>query len=125
MQAAHVCFCALISASPVWGEVAREGSPISKVIQLLSSLEAKIIKEGTASAKTYDEFAEWCEDHSKDLGFQIKTLASEKEGLEADIANYKADIAALNAKIEDLTAEINADEKDLAAASEIRKKEHA
>merc|ERR1719261_216408 len=101
-------------APAVWASMAGEASPVSKVIELLSSLEAKIIKEGTASAKTYDEFAEWCEDRSKELGFEIKTLTSEKEGLEADIANYKADIAALNAKIEDLTAEINADEKDLA-----------
>jgi len=126
MQATIItCVLALTSAPTVLGAIAKEASPISKVIELLSSLEAKIMKEGAASQKTYDEFAEWCEDRSKELSFEIKTLESEKEGLEADIANDKAEIAALHAKIEEVTAEIHADEKDLAAASDVREKEKA
>jgi len=120
------CALALLSSvPPAEGSAAYEASPIGKVIELLSALEAKIIKEGTASQKTYDEFAEWCEDRSKELGFEIKTLTSEKEELEATIANSKAAIQELTAKIEDLTGEIAEDEKELDAATKVREKEKA
>merc|ERR1711967_218199 len=36
-------------------------------------LQAKIIGEGEEAQKVYEEFAEWCEDSSEDLGFDIKT----------------------------------------------------
>ena len=42
-------------------------------------LEAKIIKEGEGAQKVYDEFAEFCDDRSKDLGFEIKTGKKNKE----------------------------------------------
>merc|ERR1719456_1208475 len=102
---AHFFACALVLLSSMpaaQGNTAHEASPIGKVIELLTALEAKIIKEGTASQKTYDEFAEWCEDRAKELGFEIKTLEGEKEELEATIENSKATIADLTAKIEDL-----------------------
>merc|ERR1719247_1844130 len=90
MQAALLCVLVLTSVPSAWGATAEEASPISKVIELLSSLEAKIMKEGAASQKTYDEFAEWCEDRSKELGFEIKTLESEKEGLEALLLTFES-----------------------------------
>ena len=46
---------------------AGEVSPIGKVIQMLGDLETKIISEGTAAQKIYDEFSEMCEDRSKEL----------------------------------------------------------
>merc|ERR1719454_15916 len=119
------CFLLLSSAPASRVSATNEASPISKVIELLSALEAKIIKEGTASQKTYDEFAEWCEDRAKELGFEIKTLKSEKEELEATVENSKATIADLTAKIEDPTGEIAENEKDLKAATDIREKEKA
>merc|ERR1719197_2120548 len=110
-------------AATAQGSAVKEESAIGKVIELISSLEAKIIKEGTVSQKTYDEFAEWCEDRSKEFGFEIKTLTSEKEELEATVANSKAKIEELTTKIADLTGEVAEDEKDLNAATEIRGKE--
>merc|ERR1719281_158926 len=98
--------CVFLSAPSV-----QAANPIQKVIQMLSDLQAKIIKEGQEAAKVYDEFAEWCEDRSKDLMFEIKT--------------GKGEVAALKAEIEELAAGIAVDEKDLAAAREIRAKEAA
>ena len=43
--------------------------------------------------KTYDEFAEWCEDRSKDLQFEIKTGKGNKADLEATIQKETANIA--------------------------------
>merc|ERR1719217_1938048 len=75
--------------------------PIEKVLQMISDLESKIIGEGNDAQKVYDEFAEFCEDRSKEVGFEIKTGKAQKKDLEAAIA----------------------DEADIKAATEIRAKE--
>merc|ERR1719476_345527 len=102
---------------------ATDVTPVSKVVSLLSDLQAKILSEGKEAQKTYSEFAEWCEERSKDLGFEIKTGNAEAEELSATIAKETATSGSLNAKIEELAAEIATDEADLKAATWIRNKE--
>merc|ERR1719316_27124 len=99
-------------------------NPIEKVIEMIGDLEQKVIKEGEAAQKTYDEFAEWCEDQSKDLGFEIKTAKTEIEDLQATIEKASADIAAEEEKIGQYSSEISRDEADLKAATAIREKEN-
>merc|ERR1719343_1782728 len=62
---------------------AEQGSPIDKIITMIGDLESKIIKEGEDAHKVYAEFAEWCEDTSKDTMFEIKTGKQ-------DVADFKA-----------------------------------
>merc|ERR1719163_734059 len=100
-------------------------NPIAKVVQMISDLEAKVIGEGEQSHKIYAEFAEWCEDRSKEVGFEIKTGKAEVADLTATIDQQSALIGSLNAKIEELSASIATDEADLKAATEIRAKEAA
>jgi len=109
----------------VAGVSANEVNPIEKVIQMMSDLEAKIIGEGKEAQKTYDEFAEWCEDRSKDLQFEIKTGKGNKADLEASIQKESANIDALTAKIDDLSSDIAEDEAELKKATGIREKEAA
>merc|ERR1719183_2412228 len=97
-----------------------EASSMSKVFQMLADLESKILKEGEAAQKTYDEFSEWCEDRSKNVGFEIKTGKAEIAELKATIEKETADIEALSAKIEELASSIATDEADLKAATKIR-----
>merc|ERR1719379_2912515 len=103
---------------------AAEVTPIEKVTQLLTDLQHKILDEGKQAQKTYEDFAEFCEERSKDLGFEIKTGKAEAADLDATISKETAAIGAFNAKIEELTAAIATDEADLKAATEIRKKEN-
>jgi len=95
-------------------------NPIQKVIQLISGLQTKIIREGGAAQKVYAEFTEWCEDRSQEMRFEIKTAKAEKEQLEATIEKAGAKADALSARIEALTARISTDEADLKAAAAIR-----
>jgi len=104
---------------------ASQDSPVSKVMSMLADLQAKIIKEGEAAQKTYDEFSEWCEDRSKNTGFEIKTGKSEIADLSATIQKETATISALSTKVEELSGSIAADEADLAAATKIRNEEAA
>jgi chromosome segregation ATPase len=107
----------------IHGTSANEVNPIEKVIQMMSDLEGKIIGEGKDAQKTYDEFAEWCEDRSKELGFEIKTGKSEVADLTATIQDETAKIDAATSKIDDLSGDIASDEADLKAATKIREKE--
>ena len=50
--------------------------------------------------KTYDEFAKWCEDASKDLQFAIKTGKGNMADLEATIQKESASSDASKAKID-------------------------
>merc|ERR1719230_2500446 len=87
---------------------------------MISELQAKILKKGADAQKVYEEFAEYCEDTSKDLGFEIKTGKSEVADLKATIDSEVGKINALEAKIEETAGAIAVDEKDLKAATEIR-----
>jgi chromosome segregation ATPase len=100
-------------------------SPIEKTIELLESLQAKIVKEGETEAKLYEEFTSYCNDESKETQFEIKTAKSDVERAEAAIADETAKIGVAETKIEELSTSIATAEKDLASATEIREKENA
>jgi len=74
-------------------------SPIAKIISMISDQETKIMKDGEAVQKTYEEFSEFCEERSKELSFEVKTGTANKEELEAAIAKATADIATFTTKI--------------------------
>merc|ERR1719473_487857 len=119
-------FLALLAASPVLGEAdAQTTNPVSKVLEMLSDLQAKIIAEGKDAQKAYDEFSEFCEDRSKELGFEIKTGKAEVASLKATILEATTCVEANGEKIEKLTSGIATDEADAKAATEIRDKEQA
>merc|ERR1719223_2096294 len=92
---------------------------------MISDLQATIIKGGEVAQKEYTEFAEWCEDRSRNLGFEIKTGKADIESLEANIAEQVACDGSFSAKVEELVGCIATDEADLKAAIEIRSKEAA
>jgi hypothetical protein len=103
---------------------AEQTNPIQKVIELISSLEAKLIKEGEAEEKAYKEFFEWCDDAAANKKFEIKTATAKKEKLEATITEAVSNAESAAASIEELSAQISTDQADLKAATEIRDKEN-
>merc|ERR1719197_1202103 len=92
---------------------------------MIGGLQAKIVKEGEAAQKTYDEFAEWCEERSRSVGFEIKDGKKDVAAETATIESSTAKIASLKTKIEELADAISTDEADLSAATNIRNKEAA
>merc|ERR1719197_2002484 len=117
-----LCGTALATGSAI--TASSKANPIEKVIEMMSDLQQKIIGEGQAAQKVYDEFAEWCEEESKNLGFSIKTGKANAEELNAVIEKADSDIAGFDEKIGELTSTISTDEADLKAATTIREKEH-
>lgn len=124
MKFAAVAFLVLLVAPAAHaGSTVVKASPIEKVVQLLGDLETKIMAEGKAAQKAYDEYSEWCEDRAKNVDFEIKTGSAEVEELEASIEKDTATITALSAKVEQLGLDLGYDEMDLKAANMIRAKE--
>jgi len=102
-----------------------QSSPLSKVLDLMAELTAKIVKEGEAEAKAYTEYFDWCDDMAKNAGFEIKTAEAKKEKLEAKIGELTSGIMASTSKIDELVAAIAADDSELKDATTVRGKEAA
>jgi len=98
-------------------------TPVSKVVQLLSDLQGKIISEGEEAQKAYATASEWCEERSKNLGFEIKTAKAQIESLKAVIQEQTSLASSLSSQVESLATGISTDEADLKAATDIRTKE--
>jgi len=124
MKSVAVVF-ALVACAALAPASASQASPIEKILEMISDLQAKVISEGQDAQKVYDEFAEFCEDRSTAVGFEIKTGKADVAELEATIEEETATIAELEAKVEELSSDIQQDEADLKAATKIRTKEAA
>jgi len=98
-------------------------NPMSKVLQLVDELAAKITKDGEAEAAAFGEYVEWCDDTTKNAGFAIETAEKAKAKLEAKIGELSAEIAAAGSHIDSLAASIATDEAELKDATAIRAKE--
>jgi len=113
----------LLLAVLPFAEASGGSSPVSKVLQLLDDMKAKIVGEGKEAHKVYAETAEWCEERSKNLQYEIKTAKADVESLKATIEEEDATVASLSAKVDELAASIAAAESDLKAATAVRSKE--
>jgi len=100
-------------------------NPMSKVIQLIDDLSAKITREGEAEAAAYKEYFEWCDSTAKNGRFAIEEATTKKEKLEATIKKATSDIEAASTKIDELAASIAEDEAELKSATTVREKELA
>jgi chromosome segregation ATPase len=100
-------------------------NPVAKVVAMVSDLQAKVIKEGEEAQHLYTEFAEMCEDRSRELHNEIKTGKATIGELTATIEKAAADITVFEEKVGDLAGTISDDEADLAKATKIRAKENA
>merc|ERR550514_1127979 len=126
MQSVICVLVVLALGAPAPLAAAQDGpNPISKVIELLSELQAKLIKDGEVEEKAFRDYFEWCDDASKEKQFEIKTLKAQAEDLKATIQKETSDIEALSTKIEELAANLATNSADLKAAGEIREKEHS
>lgn len=125
MQASRsLVLIATLAASCTLG-FASETNPLGKVLDLLAELTAKITKEGEAEAKAYKEYFAWCDDTSKNAGFEIKTATAGKEQLEAKIGELISAIDVSGSKIEELAADTATDTAELKNATLLREKEFA
>merc|ERR1719281_2367959 len=110
----------LVSAPVAAAGAHADTNPLGKVVQLLDALAAKIAKEGAAEQKAFEDYIEWCDDFTKSKGFEIKSLTSKKQKLEATISKCASEIEGCDSHIEELVADIATGEAELKHATLIR-----
>lgn len=115
-----VCALGVVQATTDKGS-----NPVQKIIELLSGMQSKWIKEGTAEQKTFEELQRWCERQSIDKHHSIKNLQREITSAQAGIDTSDSIMAQQKATIEKLAGQIAWQEKELAEAEKIRKGEAA
>jgi len=120
IRAAFLIFSSACSSALAAGDA---GSPIAKILQLLSDIQTKIITEGEAGQKAYAEYAGWCEDRSREIAFAQKTGKATIEELQASIGEKAAIIGSRTARVEELAGSLSGTEADLKAATQVREKE--
>merc|ERR1719386_600921 len=115
---------ALLAMMVIPGQVVVGQSPISRVVELIQELKAKIEADGKAEQKTYDKFACWCE---KTLARKAAAIDAAKETItktQQEIIELKGKLGELGATIKQLEKEIAENEEARKEATEIRDKEN-
>mmetsp|Transcript_33302 Transcript_33302/g.75392 ORF Transcript_33302/g.75392 Transcript_33302/m.75392 type:complete len:761 (+) Transcript_33302:87-2369(+) len=95
-------------------------SAVDKVVELMTSLQQKVLEEGESEAQTYNKFSCFCKDTSREKVAAIDKGEDEKASLTANINTMTSDRAKVDAQIKQLMEDIAAAEKAMAEASATR-----
>jgi len=98
---------------------------VKKVTAMLEDLQGQVLEEGEAEAATYNKFACFCKDTTKDKTEAIKEGEDEKADLTATIKGLQDKRDKLDAKIKELLSDIETTEEEMKKAEEERAKELA
>lgn len=123
--AAAAIVLALLIAPASAARVAQvqDQTPVTRVIGLVQSLEARIESDGVAEQRSYDKYACWCEDA---LGRKANDISTGKETIDTaqlKMRERKAQISSHAAEIIHLDDDIKANAEAQREATEIRDKD--
>jgi hypothetical protein len=98
------------------------GSPVEKVVELITELKAKIEAEGASEQKLYDKFACWCETTTARKADAIDDGKSLIGKTTTEILTLKGAIAVLASEIAELQKYIAEANDAMAQATKIRER---
>merc|ERR1711972_116828 len=104
---------------------ANRGTPMERVVGLLTDLEAKIELDGKLEQDSYDKYACWCENT---LARKANDIANAKElikELEEEMIKLNGEIASHGAEIKQLKKDIAANLDAQREATEVRDNQYA
>jgi len=111
--------------SPASGHAASAtGTPMAKVVSLLTEMRARIEADGKAEQKSYDKFACWCEKTLERKAADISEAKARIEELQTLIYKLKGDLGSHGAEIKQLEKDIAANLESQREATEVRDKEN-
>jgi len=99
------------------------GSPLQKVVALMTQLQGQVIGEGELASQTYKKYSTWCERQSREKQFEITQGIDQKSDMEASIEKSVSDMAEAQARVEELSGSLATDGQDVKAITLIRVKE--
>jgi len=99
--------------------------PVTKVVELIEELKAKIEADGKMEQTIYDKYACWCETTSARKANDIHTAMSDIKSLSTKILELKGLVATRTSEIAQDSLEINDNQQAQDEATGIRQKENA
>jgi len=120
----------LLVASPVSTEAltlrkAAAGSPVERVVTLLTDLKEKLLMDEKGEQKVYDKYACWCEKTTARKAEAITDANNDLRAFGQTILSLKGKIATLAFEIEELETHIKLNKEAQEQATTIRQKENA
>jgi len=100
-------------------------SPISKVLELLGDMQAKVKKEALEAEEAVKEQEVYCERRASDLGYSIQTNKNAKEELEARISKAEGKLETVEDSIQEVLSGLQSNEANLESSKSLRSKEKA
>lgn len=100
-------------------------TPVTKVVELINEMKAKIEADGKAEQKVYDKFACWCEKTTARKAGAIEEAKTRIEELSQLVLQLKGKTATLKAEIAQLEKDIGGNIDGTKEATSIREKETA
>jgi len=104
-------------------DMAKESSPVSKVIVLLQDMLKQLEKEAEEDEEVYEQLSCWCETNDKAKTKAIADAETHIKSLTTKIEQLTANSARLNTEIEGLNKEVEANKEALADATSMREKQ--
>jgi len=102
---------------------APDGSPLQKVVALMTQLQGQVIGEGELAQQTYKKYSNWCDRTSKEKTFEITQGMDAKSDMESAIEKSISDGEDAQSRVEELSGSLATDETDVKAITLIRVKE--
>merc|ERR1719487_1259820 len=99
-------------------------SPVTKVVELIEELKAKIEADAIAEQKIYDKYACWCETTTARKATAIEDAKVDIERLGHSVLSFKGKSATEGSEIAELNANIADNQQAQATATAIREKEN-
>merc|ERR1719487_477831 len=125
MKLLAVLALALFASASAGSVSASTGSPVEKVVELLTDLKTRIVTDGEIEQKAYDKYACWCENTSKRKANAIVQAKADLRALGQSILKLKGLVATRNAEIAELKADIKENQAAQDQATSVRNKENA
>merc|ERR1719463_331809 len=125
MQISQMLFIMLgVSAARATSLVTKD-TPVTKVVELIQEMKAKIEADGKAEQKVYDKFACWCEKTTARKAGAIDEAKASIEELSTTVLTLKGKTATMKAEAAQLEKDIAANIDGANEATSIREKETA
>jgi hypothetical protein len=104
--------------------VAKDASPIEKVIDLLARLEGDVVEENLSAKDTFDEYnKKYCGKYLANLAHEVQSGKVELDKLNATILKKSAKIGEYKTNIEEITSRLHDTEALVKASTDARGKE--
>jgi hypothetical protein len=102
-----------------------QGTPVQKVLQMMSDMKNKAIHEKNAEQVGFAKFETFCENTDKSKTKAIADGKAQEEQLTADIMKATSDAKVLGEEIAKLDGSISLAEEDKSKSTSLRDEEHA